>query len=76
MVQNNPAYSNLMHNQSFIIESYNFEIVTEFIYLESLINCKNDLGEEIKCRIIIGSRCYYGRFKLMKSQSLKRKTKC
>jgi hypothetical protein len=50
--------------------------VTEFIYLGSLINCTNDLEEEIKSRIIIGNRCYYGMLKLMKSQLLKRKTKC
>jgi hypothetical protein len=50
--------------------------VTEFIYLGTLINCKNDLEEEIKCRIIIGNRCFYGMLKLMKSQLLKRKTKC
>jgi hypothetical protein len=34
------------------------------------------LEEEIKNRIIIGNRCYYGMSKLMKSQLLKRKTKC
>jgi hypothetical protein len=49
--------------------------VTEFTYLETLINCKNDLEEEIKRRIIIGNICYYGMSKLMKCQSLKRKTK-
>jgi hypothetical protein len=48
----------------------------EFIYLGSLINCKNDLEEEIKRGIIIGNRCYYGMLKLMKSQLLKTKTKC
>jgi hypothetical protein len=36
-----------------MIELYNFEVVTEFMYLGTLINCKNDLEEEIKCRIII-----------------------
>jgi hypothetical protein len=34
------------------------------------------LEEEIKRRIIIGNRCYYGMLKLMKSKLLKRKTKC
>jgi hypothetical protein len=42
----------------------------------TLINCKNDLVEEIKCRLIIGNRCYYGILKLMKSQLLKREIKC
>jgi hypothetical protein len=33
------------------------------------------LEEEIKCRIIIGNRRYYGMLKVMKSKLLKRKTK-
>jgi hypothetical protein len=56
MALNDPAYSNLVHNRSFMIELYNFEVVTEFINLGTLINWKNDLEEEIKRRIIIGSR--------------------
>jgi hypothetical protein len=75
MASNDPVYSNLMHNRSFMIELYNFEVVTEFIYLGTLINCKNDLEEEIKGRIIIVNRFYYGMLKLMTSKFLKRKTK-
>jgi hypothetical protein len=41
-----------------------------------LINCKNDLEKENNRRIIIGNKCYNGMLKLMKSQLLKRKTKC
>jgi hypothetical protein len=59
-----------------MIELYNFEVVTEFIYLRTLINCKNDLEEEIKRGIIIGNRCYNSMSELLKSQLLKRKTKC
>jgi hypothetical protein len=55
MALNDPAYSNLMHNRNFVIDSYNFEVVMKFIYLETLINCKNDLEEEIKHRIITGN---------------------
>jgi hypothetical protein len=40
------------------------------------MNCKNNSEQEIKRRIIIGNRCYYGMSKLMKSQLLKRKTEC
>jgi hypothetical protein len=58
------------------IDSYDFEVVTEFIYLGSLISCKNDLEEEIKRRIITGNRRYYGMLKLEKSQLLKGKSKC
>jgi hypothetical protein len=74
MALNDHAYSNLMHNWSFMIELYHFEAVTEYIYLGTLINCKHDLQEEIKCRIIIGNRCYYGMSKPMTPQLLKRKT--
>jgi hypothetical protein len=49
--------------------------VTVLIYLGTLIKCKNDLEEEIKCRIIIANRCYCGMPKLMKYHLLKRKTK-
>jgi hypothetical protein len=45
MAQNVPAYSNLMHNQSFMIQLHNFEFVMEFMYLGTLINCKNGLEE-------------------------------
>jgi hypothetical protein len=68
MALNDPDYSDLTYNPSFVIDSYNFEVVTRFIYLVCLINCKNDLEEESKRRIIIGNRCYYGMLKLMKSQ--------
>jgi hypothetical protein len=37
MTLNDPAYSYLMNNRSFMIELYNFEAMTEFIYLETLI---------------------------------------
>jgi hypothetical protein len=72
MALNDPDYSNFTHNRSFLIDSYNFEVLAEPIYLGSLINCKNDLKDEIKRRIITEN----GMLKLMKSQLLKRETKC
>jgi hypothetical protein len=47
-----PTYSNLTHNRRFVIDSYNFEVMTECIHLEFLINFKSDLEEEIKRRVI------------------------
>jgi hypothetical protein len=38
MALNDPACLNLTLNRSFVIDSYNFEVVTEFIYQGSLIN--------------------------------------
>jgi hypothetical protein len=75
---NDPAYLYLTYKRSFFVDSYNFEVATEFIYLGTLINSKIYLEEEIKSRItrIIGNRCYYGMLKLMKSQLLMRDTEC
>jgi hypothetical protein len=39
-------------------------------------NSLPDFVEEIKRRGIIGNRCYYGMLKLMRSELLKRKSKC
>jgi hypothetical protein len=50
--------------------------VKEFTHLGFLINCRDDLEEEIKRRIITGNRCYYGMLNLMTFQLLLRKTKC
>jgi hypothetical protein len=36
MALNDSGYSNLTHNRSFVIDSYNFEVVTEFIHLGSV----------------------------------------
>jgi hypothetical protein len=33
-----PAYLTLAHNRSFLIDSHNFELVTEFMHQKSLIN--------------------------------------
>jgi hypothetical protein len=58
MAQNGPGYADLTYNQSFVIDSYNFEVVTEFIYLGSLKDCKIYLEEKAKCRITKGNSCY------------------
>jgi hypothetical protein len=51
MALNDPACINLTHNRSFVIDSYNFEVMIEFVYLASLINYKNDLEEEINTEL-------------------------
>jgi hypothetical protein len=51
MAINDPAYSNLMHNQSFMIELYNSEVVTEFIYLRTLINVKMIWRKKLKTEL-------------------------
>jgi hypothetical protein len=44
---------------------YNFERVTHFNYLGTLLNCKNTMTEEINKRIMAGNRTYYANMKLL-----------
>ena len=37
-----------------------FDTVKEFIYLGSAVTTKNDVNLEIKRRITLSNRCYYG----------------
>ena len=38
-----------------------FETVKEFIYLGTIVNTKNNINLDIKCRITLVNRCYYDR---------------
>ena len=40
-------------------EIYNFNIVKEFIYLDSAVTTKNDVSLEIEHRITLANRCHY-----------------
>ena len=40
--------------------SYNFEVVNEFIYLGTVINTNNDVSLEIKRRETLANWCYFG----------------
>ena len=42
------------------IDGYNFEFVKDFIYLGSSINSDNDISLEIRRRITLANRCYFG----------------
>jgi len=39
---------------------YKFHVVHSFTYLESDVNCNNDICAEIKKHIPAGNRCFYG----------------
>ena len=41
-------------------DKYTFETVKEFIYFGSAIIAKNYISLEIKSRITLANRCYYG----------------
>ena len=42
------------------VDNYTFDTVKEFIYLGCAVTIKNDVRLEIKCRITLANRCYYG----------------
>jgi hypothetical protein len=55
---------------------YNFEVVKEFSYLGSKVNCINNIDGEIHNRILLANRAYYDLCNLFTSRSVFRKTKC
>ena len=42
------------------VDNYTFDTVKEFIYLGSAVTTKKDFSLEIKRRITLANRCYYG----------------
>ena len=62
--------------QNITIDTHNIEVVTEFVYLGSLVNNNNDMSAEIKRRIYLASRAYFGLNRFLKSDILSRRTKC
>ena len=42
------------------IDGYNFKVVKDFVYLGSSINTDNDISLEIRRRITLANRCYFG----------------
>jgi hypothetical protein len=57
------------------IKEYNFETVTEFIYLGSMFNSKNEILPEIRRRLAAANKAYFGLRHLLLSNFLSRKTK-
>ena len=53
------------------IDGYNFEVVKDFIYLGS----DNDISLEIRRRITLANRCYFGLRKQLSKKSLSWRTK-
>jgi hypothetical protein len=61
--------------QSVVIGDNNFEIVKEFVYLESLMTPTNDVSLDIQRRIQTANRCFFGLRKHLQSSHLSRQTK-
>ena len=59
----------------FQIKNFNFETVQSFTYLDSLINVNNDTSAEIKKRILIANKGFYGLKRQFRSQFLSIKNK-
>ncbi|XP_051859298.1 uncharacterized protein LOC127565328 [Drosophila albomicans] len=56
-------------------ENYSFGSVKEFIYLGTAITSTNDVSLEIKRRITLANRCYFGLSRQFNSRALSRRTK-
>lgn len=54
----------------------NFEVVDSFVYLGSLVNQDNSVQKEVRRRITLGNRCFYGLHKLFRAKTLSRSLKC
>ncbi|XP_051858122.1 uncharacterized protein LOC127565084 [Drosophila albomicans] len=56
-------------------ENYSFGSVKEFIYLGTAITSTNDVSLEIRRRITLANRCYFGLSRQFNSRALSRRTK-
>lgn len=60
---------------SLIIDDWEFQKVTEFKYLGSIINETGLFGKEIEHRLVTANKCYYSLHKLLSSKLLSRLSK-
>jgi len=61
--------------QHVAFNGYTFEVVKDFVYLGTSINTNNDVSMEIKRRITLANRCYYGLSRQLRSKAFSRRTK-
>ena len=52
------------------IDGCNFEVVKEFVYLGFSINTDNDISLDIRRRITLANRCYFGLRKQLSKKAL------
>ena len=57
------------------IDGYNFEVVKDIVYLRCSINTDNDISLEIRRRITLAKRCYFGLRKQLSKKVLSWRTK-
>ena len=56
-------------------ESFTFDVVEEFIYLGTAITANNDVSLEIKRRVTLANRCYFGLNRQLRNRDICRATK-
>ena len=61
--------------QNVTIDRHNFEVVKDFVYLGSAVNAENNTSAEIKRRITLANRCFFGLRKQLSGKVLSRGTK-
>ena len=57
------------------INGYDFEVVKDFVYVGFSINTDNDVSLEIRRRITLANRCYFGLRKQLSKKALSWRTK-
>ncbi|XP_054089770.1 LINE-1 retrotransposable element ORF2 protein isoform X1 [Zeugodacus cucurbitae] len=57
------------------VDSHNFEVVDNFVYLGTSINNTKNVSLEIQRRITLANRCYFGLSRQLNSKVLYRRTK-
>ena len=57
------------------IDGYNIEVVKDFVYLYSSLNTDNDISLEIRRRITLANRCYFGLWRQLSKKALSWRTK-
>jgi sorting nexin-29 len=66
---------NKHQTKQFQIEEFSFETVQSFTYLGPLLDVNNDNSVEIRKRILLANKCFYGLKRQFRSQFLSIKNK-
>lgn len=57
------------------IDNYNLEVVEQFIYLGTDMRKTNNISLDLKRKILLANRCYFGLSKQVKNKDISRQTK-
>src|SRR6201996_7949310 len=68
--------SDRQYGPTVTINQHNFKVGDNFVYLGSQVNNKNDIVDEIRRRVTLGNRCYFGLLNLLRSKTIHMNLKC